>query len=100
MRLSHDEAEIIRNLTIKYFGKNSNIYLFGSRADDKKRGGDIDIYIETDKPLCEIFDLKISFMVDLKNELGDQKIDAVIKSLRSDKNIPIYEIAKKTGVAL
>ena len=32
-------------------------------------------------------------MVDLKNELGDQKIDAVIKSLRSDENLPIYEIA-------
>ena len=61
MRLSIEELKIIRDSAVKYFGKNSKIYLFGSRTDDKKRGGDIDIYIETDKPLSEIFDLKINF---------------------------------------
>ena len=100
MRLSIEESKIIRDSAVKYFGKNSKIYLFGSRTDDKKRGGDIDIYIETDKPLSEIFDLKINFIVDLKNKLGDQKIDVLIKNFRSEENIPIYEIAKKTGIAL
>ncbi len=38
MRLSAKEAEIIKNSAIKYFGSNSNVYLFGSRVDDKKKG--------------------------------------------------------------
>ncbi|MHB1545668.1 MAG: nucleotidyltransferase family protein [bacterium] len=64
MRLSAEEAKIIKNLAVKYFGANSNIYLFGSRADDKKRGGDIDLYIEIDKLPPDIFDSKINFIVD------------------------------------
>ncbi len=100
MRLSAKEAEIIKNSAIKYFGSNSNVYLFGSRVDDKKKGGDIDIYVEIDKPLSDIFDSKINFIVDLKNKLGDQKIDVVIKSSNSDKDSSIYKIAKKTGIAL
>ena len=55
MRLSIEESKMIRDSAVKYFGKNSKIYLFGSRTDDKKKGGDIDIYIETDKTLSEIF---------------------------------------------
>ena len=33
------------------FGE-SDIYLFGSRVDDDKRGGDIDIAIDTDLSGC------------------------------------------------
>ncbi|MGC8555356.1 MAG: nucleotidyltransferase domain-containing protein [Candidatus Acidulodesulfobacterium sp.] len=100
MRLSVEESRAIKDTAIKYFGENSKIYLYGSRIDDKKKGGDIDIYIETDKSLSEVFDLKINFIVDLKNKLGDQKIDVVIKNLHSDKNMPIYDIAKQTGIIL
>ena len=44
MRLSSKEIKIIKENTKKIFGR-SKIILFGSRMDDKKRGGDIDLYI-------------------------------------------------------
>ena len=44
MRLSSKEVEIIKENTKKIFG-NSKIILFGSRIDDNKKGGDIDLYI-------------------------------------------------------
>ena len=42
MRLTQKEIEIIKN-TINRYIKDSKIYLFGSRLDDNKKGGDIDI---------------------------------------------------------
>ena len=43
MRLSKDEVEFIKN-TINSILK-SEIYIFGSRLDDNKKGGDLDIYL-------------------------------------------------------
>ena len=44
MRLSTEEINIIKNKVKIIFGE-SLIYLFGSRVDDTKKGGDIDLYI-------------------------------------------------------
>jgi len=46
MRLSKRIINILQNNIKKSFG-DVNIYLFGSRTDDNKRGGDIDLAIET-----------------------------------------------------
>ena len=44
MRLSAKEIELIKTNVKMIFGE-SIVYLFGSRVDDTKRGGDIDLYI-------------------------------------------------------
>ena len=44
MRLSSKEIYIIKNKVEVIFGE-ATIYLFGSRVDDTKQGGDIDLYI-------------------------------------------------------
>ena len=74
MRLSIFEVQNILKLKEKYFGKNSKIYLFGSRIDNKKKGGDIDLYIETEK---NDYNLKISFLAELDNAIGSQKVDLI-----------------------
>jgi len=47
MRLSNDSMLTIKQAVTLIFGKDAKVYLFGSRADDAKKGGDIDLYIET-----------------------------------------------------
>jgi|GEM_PF-1709277 len=47
MRLTPAQINIIRNATRQNFGQDALIWLFGSRVDDSKRGGDVDLYIET-----------------------------------------------------
>jgi len=44
LRLSEKEILIIKDV-VSEFVANPKIYLFGSRLDDTKKGGDIDIFI-------------------------------------------------------
>lgn len=44
MRLSNQEVKIIKEVVSKYL-KDYKIYLFGSRLDNAKKGGDIDLFI-------------------------------------------------------
>jgi len=44
VRLTSKEIEIIKNKSLKIFGE-CEVYIFGSRIDESKKGGDIDIYI-------------------------------------------------------
>jgi predicted nucleotidyltransferase len=48
MRLK-DFEEIAILSTVKCLDLNARIYLFGSRVDDTKKGGDIDLLIMSDR---------------------------------------------------
>lgn len=97
MRLKKEYIDFIKNKTKDCFGNNAKVYLFGSRVDDKQRGGDIDLYIETDIKE-NILDRKLKMLVELEKLLGEQKIDLVINSFHIEK--PIYAIAKQEGIRL
>lgn len=98
MRLTAFEQENIKLYVRKHFGRNADAYIFGSRADNNRKGGDIDLYITTDMPTSEIIKKKVSLLVELEKVLGEQKIDIVINNHTKQKNI--YEIAEKEGVKL
>jgi predicted nucleotidyltransferase len=72
LRLKKYEKEAIIS-TFKEIFENGEIILFGSRIDDTKRGGDIDLYIKA--PYS--FEKKIKFLAKLKRKIGDRKIDVV-----------------------
>jgi len=44
MRLKNKEINIIKH-TIASIFEDATVYLFGSRVDDSKKGGDIDLFI-------------------------------------------------------
>jgi len=97
MRLTDFEKNTIKKTAQDIFGPDARIFLFGSRVKDHEKGGDIDLYIETDKHSC--LQDKISFLSNLKFKLGDQKIDAIINSPNQhEKNI--FKIAKETGIQI
>jgi hypothetical protein len=100
MRISDQQRLILKQTLLKYFGETSLIQLFGSRVNDAIKGGDIDIYIEPEitQP-NEVVEAKLCALVELHKLLGDQKIDLVINR-KVGKPLPIYEIAKKSGILL
>jgi predicted nucleotidyltransferase len=77
---------------------NDRIWLFGSRTNLNKRGGDIDLYIETKKTSSEVNASKIRFLTKLETTLVEKKIDLVIKS--GNFELPIYNVAKEEGIQL
>ena len=101
MRLSSKEINIIKEQFNRFFPENSKLWLFGSRADDTKKGGDIDLYIETTiENAPNLAEQKINFIVQLKLNLGDQKIDVVINNLFDNKSLSIYDEARNTGIQI
>jgi predicted nucleotidyltransferase len=98
MRLTNFEINSIKDTFLDVFS-NGKIYLFGSRVDDSKRGGDIDLYIDTDFLLSTKEELKKrkEFKLKLYDKIGEQKIDIVISK---DKNRSIEQEILKSGVLL
>lgn len=95
MRLTTFEVTAIKQTAQEIFGAAVEVFLFGSRVDDAKRGGDIGLYIKAQagNDLAH----KIKFLVALEQRIGEQKIDVV---LATDKNRPIEQQAIQTGVLL
>ncbi len=100
MRRTALEVECIKQAARRHFGKEARVWLFGSRANDTQRGGDIDLYVETRMTDSRrIFQAEINFLADVKTRIGDQKIDLVIDSPRRARQ-PIHRLAKETGLPL
>lgn len=96
MRLSKYEHEKIKEIFIKIFNHGS-LYLFGSRVDDSKKGGDIDLYVIPENYQDKFSSKKMLFLLELKKLIGEQKIDLVIDR---NENRPIDTIAKQQGILL
>ena len=72
MRLSPFERKSISE-TVREYLPNARVYLYGSRVDDAKRGGDIDLMIVDQEPVP----LKAIWRIRdrLWEKIGEQKID-------------------------
>ena len=90
MRLSDSEVQIVRKI-LHEEDPHGRIYLFGSRTDDKKKGGDIDLFFES------------SIVLDLKRKLAleyllsvecDTKVDLLVKNPGQEEQA-IFAIARR-----
>lgn len=101
VRLTPRQVAAIRESFSKTFGREDRLWIFGSRADLSKKGGDLDFYVETgEKNTGKAVDKKTAFIVALWRTIGEQKIDVVLNILSLGDTLPIYNIAKTTGVRL
>jgi predicted nucleotidyltransferase len=96
IRLTEREIKTIKELAVKVFGKGTRVFLFGSRTDPSKKGGDIDLYI-IPASREKLFDKYLSYNSKLKLTIGDQKIDLI---LQENPNRPIEKEALERGIEL
>lgn len=95
MRLTQFEHRSILTAFRDVF-QEGDIYLFGSRVNDHKKGGDIDLYIETEQS-DNLSEKKIQFLLLLESLIGEQKIDIVF---HRDSTRLIEQEAKNKGIKL
>lgn len=103
MRVTPQQAETVRMLAHRHFGEDAVIWLFGSRADDGKKGGDYDFLVETSLEQPDmIIEHKIALIAELQSSppFEDEKIDLIVKRRNSSFEMPIYAVAREEGVRL
>lgn len=105
MRLSTHQIQAIRQAATAAFGQGTSVWLFGSRVDDTKKGGDIDLLVRPQPPTAadtvesgRTFTQKIKMLTLLERLLGERKIDVVVELPQDPR--PIVQVAHNTGIKL
>ena len=93
MRLNRKEISSITQ-SIRALDNRAQILLFGSRADDDKKGGDIDLLVIS-KKLDYSAGLSIRRMIFRK--MGEQRLHLLIRKSPDD---PFSRLAYKEGIRL
>lgn len=95
MRLTAQQARIIRE-EVRRCDPQAEVYLFGSRAIDTARGGDIDLLVLSEKiNFRDLLQLRRRIL----DAIGWQQLDLVVR--RHDQlDEPLAALAKETGIKL
>ena len=95
MRITESEKNVIVE-AVKIADSNAWVWLFGSRTDDTKKGGDIDIAIFSEKISKDVM-LEIQVRRYICDRIGEQRIDIVTTA---DGKEAIFKLAVAEGIKL
>jgi predicted nucleotidyltransferase len=93
MRLNQQEINAIKQ-SVQALDAHAKIYLFGSRVDINKKGGDIDLLIFSQ---ALDYNDKLRIKRRLFEQIEEQKVDIIIAKDTTD---PFVQIAFEQGILL
>ncbi|CAK0752102.1 DNA polymerase beta [Gammaproteobacteria bacterium] len=96
MRLTPTQIQAILQTVSGFTGGTAEVFLFGSRLDDRARGGDIDLLIETAAPLALLERARIKMA--LESQVG-LPVDLVSQA-RDSVPTPFQRMARANAVRL
>lgn len=99
MRLKPDQISRIRAIVAEQAGTDAAVSLFGSRLDDRARGGDIDLLVEIPHPIDAPAAMAARIAGRLSRALDGRSVDVVLAAPNL-KTLPIHTIARREGVRL
>ena len=99
MRLSAEKQNVSRTIVVDIVGPDARLWLFGSRADDAQKGGDVDLYVEVDHPLPDRVELAVRLAARVERGLSGLPVDVLLKDTLCAAQ-PVHDLAKRTGVRL
>lgn len=98
MRLEPREIRAVRQAARQVFGERATVRVFGSRVDDRLKGGDLDLHLEVEPGQATLAN-EMAFRDLIERPLDELKVDVVLHE-RGKALAPIDEIALRDGVVL
>ena len=95
MRMTSEQADFLKKEVLAV-AQDAKVYLFGSRVDDGKRGGDIDIMVLSDQRLT--WKERATIRWHYCEKFGEQKLDIVFSPF-NERNA-FKEIVMHQGIQL
>lgn len=80
-------------------GEGARVSLFGSRVDDRAKGGDIDLLVELPHAVESASLLGARIGAHLQMALGDQRIDVLVAAPNLPEQ-PVHQVARRSGQRL
>jgi len=99
MRLTQSQVKIIKQVVTMLAGEGTQVTLFGSRVDDDKKGGDVDLLVTLSDEVDHPAELSAKISARLMRLFQGRKVD-VLLSAPNLKTLPIHSIAACKGVIL
>ncbi len=99
MRLQPKEIAAIGQAARDAFTPGTTVLLFGSRVDDSKRGGDIDLLAESPAamPAAELVRRRSHFVSCIYRLLEEQRIDVVMATQNEQDLRDVVAAARREG---
>jgi len=99
MRLTSYQQAQLKAITREVCGDEAQLFVFGSRLDDNKKGGDIDLLIKLNQDVTNPAWIVAKVQAKAMIKLGEQKIDVLIDAPNLTR-LPIHDVALSQGVKL
>jgi predicted nucleotidyltransferase len=93
MRITNAEKDVLVT-SVHQEDRNARVWLFGSRVDDSKKGGDIDIAILSTRIQVPG---RMRIRRNIIDRIGERKIDIVVSADGTD---PFFRLAVETGIRI
>jgi hypothetical protein len=99
MRLQPKEMNAIAQAARDAFAPGTAVFLFGSRVDDSKRGGDINLLVEIPEAMApaELVRRRTRFVSRIYRLPDEQRIDVVIATQDQQDSRAVIAAAKREG---
>ena len=99
MRLTVQQTRTIKQLAMQIAGEQARVRVFGSRLDDRARGGDLDLMLELPEPVANPALLAAQLSARASRLMHGRKVD-VLLAAPDLMRLPIHDMAFREGVEL
>ena len=99
IRISQEQTRAIARLARELTGEQARVRLFGSRLDERARGGDVDLFLELPFPVENPALTAARLSARVSRLFRGRRVDVLIAAPNL-KNLPIHEAARRQGVLL